>query len=229
MYPAMRKSKFLRHLYSAGFVFLLFFWMMGITGCIRHGLKPDKKTISGALNRDKTLFGRVEVSGDLLVPSGVTLTLLPGTELVFLPAKNSRIEPRYLFSTTELLIRGSLKAEGTAERPVRFTSSMKKPSAWAGIILDNSTDDIIRHAVVEYAWAGVYVIGTDPKILDSFISHATYGIVIRKGAEPEIENNRLENCRFGIFHDPGSRVTEQGNRFKEIEKQAIFPEITRIE
>lgn len=229
MYFATKKSVVLQRLPSAGFVLLLFFWMTAITGCAHSGLKPDQKTIFGVLKQDKTLSGRVEVSGDLLVPQGVTLTLLPGTTLVFLPARNSHIEPRYLFPATELLVRGTLKAEGTAEHPISFTSPIQKPGAWAGIILDHSSDDIIRHAVVEYARGGIYVIGSHPKILDSTIRHTTYGIMIRKGAEPEIRNNHIENSRFGIFHDSNSHVTENGNHFKEIEKRAIFPEITKIE
>jgi hypothetical protein len=195
-----------------------------ISGCAHQGPVPERKVLSGVITADTTLSGRIEVNGDLLVPPGVTLILRPGTELVFLPAANSKIEPRYLFPTTELLVRGTLKAEGTADRPVRFTYPMKKPKAWAGIILDRSSSDIIQNAIVEYAEYGVYAIGSSPKISDSRITHTIYGILIGKGGKPQIKNCLIKNSRFGIFLGPDAQVSEQGNRYEEIEKKAIFPD-----
>lgn len=197
---------------------------MIISGCAHQGPAPKRKVLSGVITRDTTLSGRIEVNGDLLVAAGVTLTLRPGTELVFLPAANSKIEPRYLFPTTELLVRGTLKAEGTANRPVRFTSPQDMPKSWAGIILDRSSSDTIRHAIVEYAEYGVYAIGSSPEISDSLIEHTIYGILIRKGGKPQIKNCLFKNSRFGIFLGPDAQVTEQGNRYENMEKKAIFPD-----
>ncbi len=193
-----------------------------ISGCAHQAPVPERAFLSGVITEDTTLSGRIEVNGDVLVPAGVTLMLRPGTEMVFLPAANSKIEPRYLFSATELLVRGTLKVEGTADTPVRFTSPQNMPKAWAGIILDQSSSDIIQHAIIEYAEYGGYAIGSSPKISDSRITHAIYGILIRKGGKPLIENNHFKNCRFGVFLGPDSQVTEQGNRFDEIENKAIF-------
>jgi parallel beta-helix repeat protein len=178
------------------------------------GIKASSKSISGVLKKDTTLSGRIEVNGDLLVPAGVTLSLQPGTELIFLPARNSRVEPRYLFPTTELLVRGTLKSQGTQSKPIRFTSSMEKSKAWAGIILDHSSGDVISNTVIEYANGGIFVIGSSPKITDNQIAHTIYGIVIRKNAQPEIKNNLIKDSRFGIFLGPDARMIEQNNRFE---------------
>lgn len=187
--------------------------IIAITGCITTGVKTGSKFVSGVLKQNTTLSGRIEVNGDLLVPSGVTLSLQPGTELIFLPAKNSRVEPRYLFPTTELLVRGTLKAQGTQSKPIRFTSSRKKNKAWAGIILDHSSGDVISNTIIEYADGGIFVIGSSPKITDNQIAHTVYGIVIRKDAKPEIKNNLIKNSRFGIFLGPDAGMIEQNNRF----------------
>jgi hypothetical protein len=188
--------------------------IIAIMGCIPTGIKASSKFVSGVLKQNTTLSGRIEVNGDLLVPLGVTLSLQPGTELIFLPAKNSRVEPRYLFPTTELLVRGTLKAQGTQSKPIRFTSSREKPKAWAGIILDHSSGDVISNTIIEYADGGIFVIGSSPKITDNQIAHTVYGIVIRKNAQPEIKNNLIKNSRFGIFLGPDAGMIEQNNRFE---------------
>lgn len=188
--------------------------IIATSGCIHAGVKASNKSISGVLKKDTTLSGRIEINGDLLVPSGVTLSLQPGTELFFLPARNSRVEPRYLFPATELLVRGTLKAQGTKDKPIRFTSLLERPKAWAGIILDHSSGDVISNTVIEYANGGIFVIGSNPRIIDNQIAHTIYGIVIRKNAQPEIKNNLIKDSRFGIFLGPDARMIEQNNRFE---------------
>ena len=47
---------------------------------------------------------------------------------------------------------GSLKAVGTADKPIRFTAVDKTKGGWKGIVLGSAAKDVvIRHAVVEYA------------------------------------------------------------------------------
>ena len=200
--------------------------IVGIAGCVHTGVKPGNKVVSGVLKEDTTLSGRIEVNGDLLVPAGITLNLQPGTELVFLPAQNSRVEPRYIFSTTELLVRGTLKALGTSDRPILFTSPVRQPKAWAGIILDRSSTDIIRNVIVEYAEYGVYIVGSSPEITDSLITHTVYGIMVHKDARPKIKNNRIENSQFGIFLGPDAQIIEQGNHFEKIERKYFSPDFS---
>lgn len=88
------------------------------------------------------------VNGEVGIPSGQTLTIQPGTVVRF--AENAKLR-----------VQGTLIADGTAERPIIFTS--QDPSKdWAGIVFEDSSVDaslddawayqsgsILRHAVVE--------------------------------------------------------------------------------
>ena len=123
-------------------------------------LLPERHTISGELQEDQTWSGIVRVPGDVYVPAGRTLTILPGTTVYF--AANQDIvahqhgvplhncpNPK-----VELLVDGTLLAQGTADNPIRFTSDAEqsKPGDWGGIVLTHSAADVpLRHLIVEYA------------------------------------------------------------------------------
>ena len=62
------------------------------------------------------------VTGDVTIPSGVTLTILAGVEVNFL-ANSDDQSSGYRISDAELLVSGTLTAAGTAEAPVIFKSS----------------------------------------------------------------------------------------------------------
>ena len=72
------------------------------------------------------------VDGDLTVPAGVTLTITKGTEVRFSVPGTS------VTDRTEILVHGTLVANGTATDSVRF---QKSDSAWQG----------------DYAWGGIRI------------------------------------------------------------------------
>lgn len=113
-------------------------------------------TLTPLIDSDRTLTaaaGPYLVSGVATVEPGVTLTIAPGASLFFEPE-------------ARLQIRGILKAEGTENRRIRFTSTpgadpvpdirpelpMTQPH-WAGIWfnLTLSSENVIRFADIEYA------------------------------------------------------------------------------
>lgn len=88
----------------------------------------------------------VDVTHNMLIESGSTLTIEPGVTLRF-------HEETYL----EVGHKGSrLVAKGTADRPIVFTSAMdkQKPGDWVGVVFDDAIGkqgSVIEHAIVEYA------------------------------------------------------------------------------
>jgi predicted outer membrane repeat protein len=78
------------------------------------------------------------VTGELRVPRGMTLTLLPGTMVLFRDG-------------TRIFVNGQLLAEGTAAAPIRFTRAAGSNS-WLGLQFEGTMEDNrIRHARLEYA------------------------------------------------------------------------------
>ena len=76
------------------------------------------------------------VTGDVTIPSGVTLTILAGVEVNFL-ANSDDQSSGYRISDAELLVSGTLTAAGTAEAPVIFKSSETSgvPGDWGVLLL----------------------------------------------------------------------------------------------
>lgn len=77
--------------------------------------------------------GIVDLTGDFIVPHGCVLTVLPGTTVRF-PANADATGCGNVASLSELIILGTLIAEGTQENPIVFTSdgSPGGPGEWFG-------------------------------------------------------------------------------------------------
>ncbi len=76
-----------------------------------------RQVISGTLGQQRVETSYY-VTEDVTVPAGQTLTLLPGTTLIFSPGK-------------QMLIAGQLIAEGNRVYPIQFIST--DPTGWAGL------------------------------------------------------------------------------------------------
>jgi len=119
------------------------------------------KTTSGILSADETWSGTVDLTGDVVVPEGVTLTLLPGTVIRFPALRDDRgagIDP----SRVELNVQGSLIAVGTDTQPITLTSDAAVPATgdWTGIrVSGNATLENVR---IEYGNFGVHCLSRAP-------------------------------------------------------------------
>jgi|GEM_PF-1022824 len=187
--------------------------------------QPDAlPQISGVLQEDRVVEGEVVLAADLLVPSGRTLTLRPGTTIFVKPDPSTKIDPEWLSPETELLVRGTLRIEGTPERPVTFLPLALPEGqsiAWAGIELDRATDSVVRHARIHGAETGILSIGSSPLIRDSLIRGCRYGIVLQQ-ASPLLIGNRIEGGEGGVFCWWGSRPELRLNRISGNEEEGLF-------
>jgi parallel beta-helix repeat protein len=179
---------------------------------------------SGVQSTDLVWSGTVIMSGDVLIPAGTKLTIAAGTEVRVTPAEATKIDPEYLSSQTELLIRGQLEARGTQERPIRFVlvGEPKEEIAWAGLILDGSAESILRHLVLERADIGIRCVNTSPLIEGCHISRCRYGIVAQQQSHPKILNNLIEKGEGGLFCWRGSNPYLKGNRIIDNDEEGLF-------
>jgi len=93
--------------------------------------------------------GPYRITGELTVPFGITLTIMPGTSVYFEP-------------NTRIVIRGRLIAEGEAYNLIRFTRTPGAVGVWAGLqFIDSVRDNRIRHAVLEYGQTDNGMIGVE--------------------------------------------------------------------
>ncbi len=119
-------------------------------------------TTSGSLIGNEVWSGTVTLTGDIVVPSSVTLTIKPGTRVVF-PAGSDDTSGGEDPARTELIVHGSLVAVGTAESGITFTSgTLTSPQRgdWGGIrlVMDEANGSVtISHATIEYATYGIAI------------------------------------------------------------------------
>ena len=91
--------------------------------------------VPGNVGADTTWSGAVQVSGDVVVEPGATLTLAPGTEVRF-AAQDGRAAG-FDSSRCELLVYGDLVVQGDAADPVTLRSARALPGRgdWLGVLL----------------------------------------------------------------------------------------------
>jgi hypothetical protein len=100
--------------------------------------------ISGTLTTDTTLTapGPWHVTGDIIVPVGVTLTIAPGTTMFFEPA-------------VQIIVYGRLVCEGTDSSRIHLTYNPSVAGRWEGIRFDNTHEDNrLTYTAMDYADAG---------------------------------------------------------------------------
>ncbi len=129
----------------------------------------------GTAGSDVLWAGVIGVTGNATIPSGRTLTVLPGTRVTF-PANVS------------LTISGTLKADGTSSE--RITLDRSGTSNWYGTRFTStaSSSSYLKNSTLSYASYAVRIEGSSPLIQDCTISDNDYSIYITgSGAYPIIE------------------------------------------
>jgi RHS repeat-associated protein len=174
-------------------------------------VERGRPTTVGALTHHETWSGAVAVEGDVIVPEGVTLTLLPGTTLEFpavLDAAYSGEDP----ARSELIVHGNLIALGTAALPIRLGaagSAAEGEGSWGGILASGSLR--LRHVTVEHARSGIRhrsEAGSTEVVIDHCLirHHARNGIDISAAGSASIfvdigASEIAENGGSGIVLD----------------------------
>ena len=115
--------------------------------------------VGGTIKEDTRWCGLVQVHQNLLVPKGVTLTLAPGTKLLFKAYRGYKEPQRRL----RLRVEGRLLAQGTTREPIFFTTAARdaRNGDWSMVKLVSSTGSRLRHCVFEFAQHGLNIWNTD--------------------------------------------------------------------
>ena len=150
-----------------------------------------------------------------LTPAGNPYTGSP----IIQPGVTVKVEPGVKLKLGSLSVSGTLKVEGTAEKPVVFTGAKEeKAGEWCVIQFNaGSGASVIDHAEVNYAGAcgtgAIYSIESSPTIKNSTIAHSSnYGINVSKGGSPEIANNHVfDNANTGIRYEASGTQTGEVN------------------
>lgn len=186
---------------------------------------PQRQELAGVISSDLTLGGEILLTSDLLILPGRTLTLQPGTTVRVRKSESTKIDPEYLSSSTEILVRGNLQAEGTASAPIAFLPERALSAgeiAWAGIILDRATGSAISHARIEGAEQGILAIASSPQLAKNTIYNCRYGIVVQGEGSAGIYHNQIAAGEGGLFVLAGASADIAGNRITNQVEEGLF-------
>jgi hypothetical protein len=118
---------------------------------------------------DAYWYGSVIVDTTVTVPKGSSLTIAPGTRVLF--ARNAGIT-----------VRGMLIASGKADGRIIFTAREPgEDSAWDEILLEYADGSRITHSVFEYATWGLHSHFTNLSVSDSVFRNNFGGMRFRSG------------------------------------------------
>jgi len=220
---------------------------MVLAGCLAVGLfgcgKEPKITELGkqTLDKDTTWQGTVQINGDIDVPPGVTLTVLPGTTVKFKRIDEKSDQNMYgvdspYYPQAEIIVRGKILAQGTKEQIIVFTSSEidARPADWGSINLLGSEGNVIEYCKILFAYNGVHSHGASAKVNHNEFAKNGVGVSCKKEEEApsapwfgkisdmEITYNRFTNNKGGIgFRN--SKAIVSHNLFQDNKFFGIFP------
>jgi len=130
-------------------------------------------TTSGTLAHDEAWCGTHTLTGDVTIPSGKILYILPDANINVASGK-------------KIIVNGILKAQGTSSEPITFNRSGS--SNWWGIKFEDSSLDaecILEYCTVQHASWGAYCYKSSPAIRNCILTNNTTGIYTSYQTAPQ--------------------------------------------
>jgi RHS repeat-associated protein len=163
--------------------------------------------IGGTLSHDLTWPESFEahiILGDLTVDEGVTLTIPPGSNVLFAGSHN-------------LFVNGILAAVGTFDLPIYFGPTAGA-EGWGQVRIgsgsSNSDDSHLRYVVFQGAATGLYVNGSVPTLEYLSFLDNDVGLRVNNGAGLVVANSNFSgNGTFGLQNETASQMVTAVNSY----------------
>ena len=147
--------------------------------------------------------GQVQIHGDIVLNEESQLRILPGTEVLFYPAKDNDFFTEHPhFPGSELIVRGRIIAEGLADKPIifRYFNPSAPAGSWGGINIMESFDSSFEYTHFQQADSAIHSQDSRLYIEQSIFENNKVAIRFHT-SQILIENNLVRNNGTGIrFH-----------------------------
>jgi parallel beta-helix repeat protein len=145
--------------------------------------------------KDTTWEGEIVIDGVLTVAPGVTLSISPGTLVSF----TFRDTDGDGIGENEMFIQGILKANGSAEAPIRFTAADEaRAGVWGAInVMMSEEENVLAHCIVEYGYRGFHAHFASAVIRNSTFRHNLRGLQFQESTV-SLKSSRIVDNRNGI-------------------------------
>ncbi len=168
--------------------------------------------VRGLISDDQIWSGTINVTDHVMVPKNVSVTITPGTVVRFTHYRGYKDPGKRL----GISIMGCLKAVGTPDQMIWFTSDAEDPQNgdWGMIhFRDADPASILMYAVIEFGQQGVNLWRTNMTISHSVVRwHNWEGIYLESYCRPLISYNRIyQNGYNGIAMEQYNQALLIGN------------------
>lgn len=176
---------------------------------------PEKSvkdtSVSGLSLRSQAWSGTIRVTGDVTIAPFKTLTIEPGTRIVFDKLRLldgtewTKYADAYIkdhndptgregYGDAHFHIFGKILARGTKDQPILFTSAQTEPeyADWDQLILLGGSE--LEYTDVSYAHNGVNVNGKNVRVANSRIHDSLWSCVDIFAPNATIEHNEIFHC-----------------------------------
>jgi hypothetical protein len=169
-------------------------------------------------NKDQTWSGTVVIDGVVQFAPETTLTILPGTTVMFTKTDTDGDG----IGENEVYVQGRIIADGTTDKPITFTSAeeKKRPGDWGAlnIMVSEGKKNELSNCIIEYGYRGFHMHFSKAVIRDCKLRHNYLGIqcqdseltvtgceltdnkgaIVFKDSKLKITNNRIADNYWGI-------------------------------
>jgi hypothetical protein len=166
-----------------------------------NGTDLDPGTgLRGQVTVDTALSGTVTLTGDVVVASGVTLSIAPGTILNI--ASSDAMAANADTGRIELIVKGTLSAPGTVGSPITFTGA-GGTSSWYGISVQSGGSATLSSLVLSGMSNGISN-GGSLSLSNSTITNSSAGL--RLGANSTVTNVGISGTYLGVSVTGGTNT-----------------------
>jgi hypothetical protein len=161
-----------------------------------HGIGGTR--VSGTISNNTTLAGYIVVGGNVIVNSGVTLTISPGAVISFA-------------NGTSLTVNGTLNAQGTSSSIITFTSTGAISSgSWGSVILNGSgtSGSNLNYITMQYGTDIQFLNGANGTLQNSAVNNCARGVYVYNSNANISGNSFQDNLNEAIYCN-GSGYTHQ--------------------
>jgi hypothetical protein len=166
---------------------------------------------------NETLSGFIILGGDLFVDSGNTLTILPGT-IIKTVTENPNWEytgyPGGANGIVDIIVFGSLIAEGTKQDPIVITAAGEKPEpgSWFGIQQDDNSSSVsMKYAGLRYPKYGIFIYSdviSSPSIENCSFAYTENSGIVDSGPDSSYSYISFYNSGSGFKRQSDNRSTD---------------------
>jgi hypothetical protein len=144
----------------------------------------------GTITQNETWSGEILVNKSIGIPESVTLTIEPGTVVKF---KHYRGYKEPWGKIGFLVNGGTIKAIGTPDKPIWFTSDAEDPinGDWGGIELHHTNDSEFKYIILEYAVSSLLQLDSKVNVSHSILRWSTFETLYAVRSQPVFEYNLL--------------------------------------